>query len=339
MYSSQFYKRESSPRSRSGSIGPPLATSSISENKNLPMPGGISRNNNSLNHRAPVHHPQRAKPHENLEPSYINPAVYAKPISPVPNNQPQQPDQQKNWNEWAPSPMNEQMMNMGENMAKSFISSNVAKYQPGMSFFWLSLKYYFSVDHAYIIKKIKILLFPFFKKNWDRNLVGQSSHDKAQVYRYSKPNFDENAPDLYLPLMAFITHALISGFVKGRASNFSPEVLVEVTSSAMVIQILEVLMIRMGIYLLGSETALLDIISLTGYKFVSLCINMSIGIIFGKKFYFFALCYTAAMNSFFVFKTIGSNTKSDGSSKGVIFAGFAILQALSIWWLGDSKDL
>jgi YIF1 len=42
--------------------------------------------------------------------------------------------------------------------------------------------------------------------------------------QYGKPSADENAPDLYVPLMAFITYALITGFVKGRASTFTPEV-------------------------------------------------------------------------------------------------------------------
>lgn len=40
--------------------------------------------------------------------------------------------------------------------------------------------------------------------------------------------FDVNAPDLYIPLMAFITYVLISGFVlgvQGRSASFSYTVL------------------------------------------------------------------------------------------------------------------
>ena len=35
---------------------------------------------------------------------------------------------------------------------------------------------------------------------------------------------DLNAPDLYIPLMAFITFVLLSGYVLGVSGEFTPEV-------------------------------------------------------------------------------------------------------------------
>ena len=69
-------------------------------------------------------------------------------------------------------------------MAKSFLSSNMAKYQPGVSTFWVSLKYYFAVDNAYVLKKLKILLLPIMKKGWHRapsdELIAGDEHSNRQ---------------------------------------------------------------------------------------------------------------------------------------------------------------
>ena len=39
------------------------------------------------------------------------------------------------------------------------------------------------------------------------------------------PSHDVNAPDLYLPLMAYVTYILVAGFVSGADGRFTPEVL------------------------------------------------------------------------------------------------------------------
>ncbi|KAG5175818.1 hypothetical protein JKP88DRAFT_190214 [Tribonema minus] len=233
------------------------------------------------------------------------------------------------------------MLNMGGTMAKSFISSNMARYQPGVSGFWALLKHYFAVDNAYVLRKFKVLLLPVLKKSWHRVPAEEAgaAQDGSAQFKFARPCVDENAPDLYLPLMAFITHALISGFVKGRASNFTPEVLVEVTSSAMVVQLLEVLLVRLGLYLLGAPAAMLDLVAFTGYKFVALCINMAVGIALGRTGYYVALVYTGLMTAYFMLKTMACAVPLGPASRDVMIAGFAALQFASIWWLGDPKDL
>jgi protein transport protein YIF1 len=97
-----------------------------------------------------------------------------------------QQQQQPNWNQWAPAGVNEQMLNVGGTMAKSFISSNMARYQPGVHGFWTSLKYYFAVDNSYVRKKLTILLLPVVKKGWhrapsDELIAGEDSAAKFQV--------------------------------------------------------------------------------------------------------------------------------------------------------------
>lgn len=263
------------------------------------------------------------------------------PMSPSSQQQQQSP----NWNQWAPPGVNEQMLNMGGNMAKSFISTNMARYQPGVDSFWAVLKVYFAVDNAYVLRKLKTLILPFLNKDWTRIPIDGMSYGDPRTAsgqkdsKYARPSADANAPDLYLPLMAFITYALITGFVKGRASNFTPDVLVEVTSSAVATTLLEVVIVRLGLYLLGSPAVLLDLVAYTGYKYVSLCVNMSVGVLFGRTAYYCSLLWTGAMIAYFMLKTMANTVPLGASSRDVMLAVFAVIQALGTWWLGDSKDL
>ena len=74
------------------------------------------------------------------------------------------------------------------------------------------LKYYFAVDTSYVGKKLGLLLFPFGHKDWSVKY-----NQDAPV----QPKFDVNAPDLYIPSMAYVTYVLIVGYILGlRQGNF-----------------------------------------------------------------------------------------------------------------------
>lgn len=75
------------------------------------------------------------------------------------------------------------------------------------------LKYFFAVDTAYVAKKLGLLVFPYTHQNWE--------------LRYSRdvplpPRQDLNAPDLYIPAMAFVTYVLLAGMALGIQQRFSP---------------------------------------------------------------------------------------------------------------------
>lgn len=69
--------------------------------------------------------------------------------------------------------------------------------------------------------------------------------------KFAPPVQDENAPDLYLPLMSFVTYIVVCSYVKGTNGKFTPEVLNEVMYSCLIFQCLEVLIIRSGLYMLS----------------------------------------------------------------------------------------
>uniref|UniRef100_A0A3B4AZT7 Protein YIF1 n=1 Tax=Periophthalmus magnuspinnatus TaxID=409849 RepID=A0A3B4AZT7_9GOBI len=68
------------------------------------------------------------------------------------------------------------------------------------------LKYFFAVDTKYVMKKLMILMFPYTHQDWE-----------VRYHRDSPltPRQDVNAPDLYIPTMAFITYILLAGMALG----------------------------------------------------------------------------------------------------------------------------
>ena len=59
-----------------------------------------------------------------------------------------------------------------------------------------------------------LLLFPFSHSDWS---VKYAQDEPVQ------PKFDVNAPDLYIPTMAYVTYILLVGYVLGLRNAFSPD--------------------------------------------------------------------------------------------------------------------
>ncbi|TRZ02041.1 hypothetical protein DNTS_024196 [Danionella cerebrum] len=68
------------------------------------------------------------------------------------------------------------------------------------------LKHFFSVDTKYVMKKLLLLMFPYTHQDWE-----------VRYHRDTPltPRHDVNAPDLYIPTMAFITYVLLAGMALG----------------------------------------------------------------------------------------------------------------------------
>mmetsp|Transcript_51541 Transcript_51541/g.66004 ORF Transcript_51541/g.66004 Transcript_51541/m.66004 type:complete len:157 (-) Transcript_51541:216-686(-) len=145
--------------------------------------------------------------------------------------------------------------------------------------------------------------------------------------------------------MSFVTYIVVCSYVKGTNGKFTPEVLNEVMYSCLIFQCLEVLLIRSGLYMLSVQNApILDLVANTGYKYVGLCINMLLGLLFGRSTYMCALVWTGSNAAYFMLKTLSNNygRVGDESSKALripLLWSFAALQMVSIWWLGYSGEL
>jgi protein transport protein YIF1 len=146
-------------------------------------------------------------------------------------------------------------------------------------------------------------------KGWARNV--EQMDDTGQVGAYAPPRSDLNAPDLYIPLMSFVTYIIIIGFLSGlntansdtttynyaRNSRFSPEILGITASKGSVVIGLEVLFIKLGNYFMNIsvQVPFMDLISYTGYQFIPICIVLMIKFAFGLwiKFFVYLYCFSA----------------------------------------------
>ena len=88
------------------------------------------------------------------------------------------------------------------------------------------LKVYFDVTNSYVLRKLKIILFPFLLRgdDWKQTKTDAFSADSFSgeigMEETFTPRNDLQAPDLYIPLMSFVTFVLITAFYKGGNSDF-----------------------------------------------------------------------------------------------------------------------
>jgi hypothetical protein len=61
-----------------------------------------------------------------------------------------------------------EMLNFGLHAGQDLLSKQRERWMPGVSGFWLSLKYYFAVSNNYVLKKISMVLYPLGNKAWAR---------------------------------------------------------------------------------------------------------------------------------------------------------------------------
>ncbi|XP_062855867.1 protein YIF1A [Trichomycterus rosablanca] len=201
------------------------------------------------------------------------------------------------------------------------------------------LKHFFAVDTKYVMKKLMLLLFPYTHQDWE-----------VRYHRDTPlpPRNDINAPDLYIPTMAFITYILLAGMALGIQKRFSPEVLGLCASTALVWVIIEVLLMLLSLYLLSVHTDLstFDLVAYSGYKYVGMIFTVLSGLLFGSDGYYVALAWCSCALMFFTVRSLKmkilSSLSSDSMGAGAsakprlrlyITVASAVFQPIIIFWL------
>ncbi|KAK6621505.1 hypothetical protein RUM44_001312 [Polyplax serrata] len=175
---------------------------------------------------------------------------------------------------------------------KKYVDKEIEKYVPVSR-----LKYYFAVDTSYVYKKLGLIFFPFTHRDWS---VKYSSNEPVQ------PRYEVNAPDLYIPTMAYLTYVLVAGLALGTQDRFTPEVLGIQASSALAWTIFEVLIHLVSIYVSAISTSLttIDILAFSGYKFVGVIFAVLSSLVFFRVGYYLTLIYFSVSLSFFLIRTL-----------------------------------
>lgn len=205
------------------------------------------------------------------------------------------------------------------------------------------LRFYFNVSNSYVIHKIGIILFPWIHKPWARAAV--HSDATGGIEGYESPRLDINCPDLYIPLMSFVTYVLLLAMFAGIKGNFKPEMLGLNASRAFGVVITEILGIKLASYILSipDETHNLDLLAYSGYKFVGIVTTMLVGALNVKWLWALAFFYTFFANAFFLLRslryviipstsnTMASTAHLQGRNRRIYFLfGISMIQILSM---------
>lgn len=220
------------------------------------------------------------------------------------------------------------------NQGKDIVNKEITKFMSVNK-----LKYFFAVDTRYVMKKLFLLMFPYTHQDWE-----------VRYHRDTPltPRHDVNAPDLYIPTMAFITYILLAGMALGIQKRFSPEVLGFCASTALVWVVIEVLVMLLSLYLLSvhSDLSTFDLIAYSGYKYVGMIFTVLCGLLFGSDGYFVALAWSSCALMFFIVRSLKMKILSSFSSDSMgagpsakprfrlyITVATAVFQPIIIYWL------
>jgi len=229
-------------------------------------------------------------------------------------------------------PMASMAMQYGQTLAghgTEMIHKNIEKYVSTSR-----LKYYFAVDTTYVGKKLGLLLFPFARTDWSMQFNPEEP---------VAPRYDSNAPDLYIPVMSFVTYILLAGIVLGTQNRFSPEQLGITASTALVWTAIEILVLLLSLYIMNISTTLkaLDLLSYSGYKYVGMIVILAASFVFESTGYYIALAWTSLSIAFFLVRTLRvvlmAQTESEfahGNKRRLyMLLVIAFTQPLMMWWL------
>lgn len=142
-----------------------------------------------------------------------------------------------------------------------------------------ALKHYFNVTTSYVMRKLILVLFPWRHKPWSRQQRPSASGAQDQnSYYFLPPREDLNSPDMYIPVMAFVTYILLSTLLAGMRGVFHPEVMGSTFMYAFLTVGLEILALRAGTYFMNitNESQLLDLVAYSGYKFVGVIVTLAV---------------------------------------------------------------
>ncbi|KAM0687796.1 Protein transport protein yif1 [Conglomerata obtusa] len=175
-----------------------------------------------------------------------------------------------------------------------------------------ALHRYFEINNTIVLQKLFLIIFPF-NKDWTHG------------HRTSKP-------DLYIPLMSFLTYILLTGI---QLKPFSPETLSMIFTRCLLYEILFVTIVKLTAYFMDvGEIRFLDFICYSGYKFVVILIKNCVKVRFLSILWSF---YLYAAFFFFLSRSLkGVVVGEGGLRRGKIYFLFVtvFLEVFLVFLLG-----
>lgn len=219
---------------------------------------------------------------------------------------------------------------------RQYVESNINRYFSGQD-----IQYYFQVNDQYVKNKLKVILFPFLHRGHWTRISDQVTGGLA----FRPPVFDINAPDLYIPLMAFGTFVVLCGIAFGIAGKFSPEAFSLQFTKGLLGWFLNAILIRLSLYALGNGGAtILDVVSYAGYAFVGVSISIMARLVWHYSYYV-VMPLTSLCMAIFLVKTMKRvvfaevrSFERDSSKHHYLLLFMALAQFPLSFWLGYLRN-
>lgn len=213
-------------------------------------------------------------------------------------------------NELAKKGITEDTVKLGSNMVKSMVKNS--KF---VDYFSLEgLKPYFDIDNKYVLVKLRYLFLPFLK---DKS--ANSEYESKYCIEY---------PDLYLPIMSFITYVLFINFKTAIQSpqTFNPQTLSRILSKDLSLYIINAAIVKLLMFIfLNNPLGFTDICSLVGYKFVYMVIFVMLSVFMSTKtIRYIAFIILGLLSALFSRKSLNKKLSDETFKHTIILACLAI---------------
>lgn len=208
--------------------------------------------------------------------------------------------------------MNDATAQFGFQLGSSVVNAGQDYMQKNFGGKFTTVKGNFDVSNSYVIRKLTLVMFPWRHKPWSRRILRS---EQGQV-EFQTPRHDINSPDLYIPLMAFVTYVLVCAFHSGLQDRFHPRILGESASLAFMVVLVDFGFVNLGCYFLNVQApgSLLDLMAYTGYKFVGVIAMILIGFLStSRTLRYILFVYFFAANAFFLLRSLRSVVLPDPS--------------------------
>ena len=133
------------------------------------------------------------------------------------------------------------------NVGREYVNKNMQKIN------FEKLQPYFNISNMYIFRKLLLITVPFKNRDWDTVLhtTGSLTH-----------------PDLYIPIMSFLTYILFKGLSLGMRNSFSPEKLGLVATRSLFLEFMFISVSKLiGYFIDVPRLRVLDMLAFSGYKY------------------------------------------------------------------------
>ena len=212
----------------------------------------------------------------------------------------------------------EEAVKAGLKIGEQIIKDSQSKF---IDYFSLDgLKPYFNVTNKYVLLKLIYIILPFLYKV-DSTLSSQQ-------------NIKIESPDLYIPLMSFITYVLLIGFNSAYQQQkiFEPEILGKIASKNSFILFIHVALLKLTMFIFSNiQIPFLDVLCFIGYKMVLIVLVVIIWILFPNvSFIYFLITLISILSMIFFTKCLKMRISQESSSQKILVYLASTLEVVTI---------